>query len=766
MVILANAAGNEIRRIDFKKADFDTNVTRDFEIRIPPAYFEEDLSAGSRIFVPGTEFGGLIGGIETDTATDEVILTGRTWRGALSMKVITPPQGEAYRIISGELNEILSQLVTLCGLSDLFSVSSESTGVTVDNFQFDRYVTLLSGIEKLLKAYGHRLSLSYQQGEKGEPGYVGIAAVPAQNLSEQIELSQDSRLDFSFQELKNGVNHLICLGAGDLTDRIVVDLYIQENGTVGTTPYYTGVDEIVATYEDVSADTAQKLREKGAERLLELSNGSNFKMGLTSLSLLGVDVGIGDIIGGRDYITGMSAAAPISNIIYREEAGVESIEYEIADGAADKASYGTAQQGGGGGNIIVDATLSDSSINPVQNRAITQRINAIDSTLATKAPNAVVTTLTNGLAPRLSGDSAQFLNGQGSWTVPPDTKYQEMTGATASSAGTAGLVPAPAAGDENKALKGDGTWGEVAGGVSGDTLPIGAIVEWSHETAPVNWLLLNGQAVSRTEYSELFELYGVNYGEGDGSTTFNLPDYRTRVPVGYSAGDDTFNTLGKTGGEKKHLLTTAEMPNHAHTLSAYYGTAAGGSAAMGSNSTGTPGTASTNAVGGSQAHNNIQPYIVTNFIIKAKQSAGLVANVVDNLTSTSTIDALSANQGRVLNNRIITPADYIIEYGELNGWYYEKWNSGKYVCKTIRTVSVSLSQQIGSVYVLTNGIGIATPITLTKVISFNLVAGGDGFLGGVRHIWATGGAIYGTPYYEGAGQYTFGVSAEVTGMWK
>ena len=63
-----------------------------------------------------------------------------------------------------------------------------------------------------------------------------------------------------------------------------------------------------------------------------------------------------------------------------------------------------------------------------------------------------------------------------------------------------------------------------------DTLPIGSIVPYGSNDIPANWLLCDGRAVSRTTYANLFSVIGTNFGEGDGTTTFNLPDFRSRVP--------------------------------------------------------------------------------------------------------------------------------------------------------------------------------------------------------------------------------------------
>lgn len=166
-----------------------------------------------------------------------------------------------------------------------------------------------------------------------------------------------------------------------------------------------------------------------------------------------------------------------------------------------------------------------------------------------------------------------------------------------------------------------------------DTLPIGAVIEWDSDTIPENWLLLDGQAVSRTEYSELFALYGTRYGAGDGSTTFNLPNRKTRVSVGKDSTDSDFNTLGKTGGEKAHKLTINEIPNHRHGLYNYNANGSNltesSSVMLGQTATGWSGNGFTTYEGGGAAHNNLQPYFVTNFIVKAKQGNASNGEAID-----------------------------------------------------------------------------------------------------------------------------------------
>ena len=94
-------------------------------------------------------------------------------------------------------------------------------------------------------------------------------------------------------------------------------------------------------------------------------------------------------------------------------------------------------------------------------------------------------------------------------------------------------------------------------------LPIGGIIPFAGSTAPTNYLLCNGNPVSRTTYSALFAVCGTTYGAGDGSTTFNLPDLRDRLPLG--AGP-TFSR-GTTGGSDTMTLTTFHLPSHSHSFS-------------------------------------------------------------------------------------------------------------------------------------------------------------------------------------------------------
>ena len=323
-LILADQNLKDIAPVMDAEIDIAIGEGNDYEIKIPRDKWRPEYTFGNVFYVKDTEYGGIIGEVDTSTAEDTISLLGRTWRGMLDKKIIRPPAGQDYRKVSGELNTVLGDLITE-QFGDYFVVSQDDTGVSLTNYQFDRYCTLLTGVTKMLQSVGCRLRITYKQQERGQPGYVELSAVPVVDYSEQIELSQDSQLNFTFKNCRNGVNHLICLGKGELQERQVIDLYVQENGSIGKEPYYTGIREIAATYEDTSSET-DELEEKGREKLLELMNSTSFEMDIESL---GMDVEVGDIIGGRDYLTGMYAKKPIVKKIYRVEDGKASLEYGI-----------------------------------------------------------------------------------------------------------------------------------------------------------------------------------------------------------------------------------------------------------------------------------------------------------------------------------------------------------------------------------------------------------------------------------------------------
>ena len=323
MVILANSDLRELGAVRDANLAVDLNGNRNFSLQIARSYWRPELTFSSVIYIPGTEYGGIIGEVLTDTTLDYVELKGLSWRGRLAKKIIEPPAGADYKTISGELHTVMKSLIEP-EFDGLFVVSAEDTGVTVNNYQFDRYCTLLDGLNKMLKSKGYRLQLSFRR-EQNEPGYLYIEAVPITDFSDRIELSRDCKLNYTIDDKRDGVNHLIVTGKGELQDRNILHLYVQENGEIGTEQYYTGLREITEVYENTSTET-DELMSAAEDRLRSLAGKKTFRM---DVAKLGMDVGIGDIVGGRDYLTGMYMAKPVENIVYEIINDVESKTYKL-----------------------------------------------------------------------------------------------------------------------------------------------------------------------------------------------------------------------------------------------------------------------------------------------------------------------------------------------------------------------------------------------------------------------------------------------------
>lgn len=178
------------------------------------------------------------------------------------------------------------------------------------------------------------------------------------------------------------------------------------------------------------------------------------------------------------------------------------------------------------------------------------------------------------------------------------------------------------------------------------TCPSGAVIPFAGIAEPSGWVFCYGQELSRTSHARLFAIIGTTYGAGDGINTFNVPDLRGRVPAGLdsmggtsanrlsgaTAGSINGDVLGGFGGEEHHVLTVAELaahahgvndPGHAHSIPVTPSTQqADGStntptAANGATSTGVAGTGiSIQNAGSSNAHNNVQPTLILQYIIK------------------------------------------------------------------------------------------------------------------------------------------------------
>jgi microcystin-dependent protein len=199
-----------------------------------------------------------------------------------------------------------------------------------------------------------------------------------------------------------------------------------------------------------------------------------------------------------------------------------------------------------------------------------------------------------------------------------------VTGATTLTTGSiSGVMTAPTAAQGTST-----TQIATTAFVQANSAPTGGLIMWGTGTAPTGWLLCAGAAVNRTTYAALFAVIGTTFGVGDGTTTFNLPNYTNRTPYG--------TTVGSTGGSADAVVVshthtaTVTDPGHFHNIASgtvntrtnpYFNWVGTGGASVGvdgaytdSKTTGISVANSTAGVSGTNA--NLPPYLGINFIIK------------------------------------------------------------------------------------------------------------------------------------------------------
>lgn len=356
----------------------------DFEIKVDAN--NHCCEAGYYVYIIGTEYGGVIDAVTSDTKTGEVTYTGRTWHGILNSKVICPDAGQDYLTLNNEANGVLNSLITRMGLTSIFTVNIYASGLEISNYKMPRYVTGYDGIMQMLKSVGGKLVLSFD-GEK-----VILSAAPIADHTKDSSVSSDA-MSFQVKTTSKKVNHLICLGQGELKDRTVVHLYADASGSISQTQTLTGADEYAAVYDYPSAESAQKLIEAGASRLAELQNQDNLSVSLNEAEYA---FDVGDVVGAVDTVTGISVSVPITKKIVSIRNDYMSVSYETAigkNGTSSSGSSGGSSGGGGGGGtfINVDAALSLTSTNPVQNKIVTTALNAKANTdVATQSKNGLM----------------------------------------------------------------------------------------------------------------------------------------------------------------------------------------------------------------------------------------------------------------------------------------------------------------------------------------------------------------------------------------
>ena len=310
----------------------DVGVLRDFTLDLAYGLDENSFElstsltnhvckAGWYVYMEGSECGGKITRIRVNTEQKQLTYCGDTWHGIIEHKILEPNAGEDYLIVSGEANLVLNSLIARMGLESLFKASPYTSGIKVENYQFRRYVEGYTGIKEMLLSVGAKLKMQFVD------GFVWLSAERIADYSNDDEFDSD-QINFVVEKDYLPLNHLICLGKGELAERTVLHLYCDANGNISEKQTLFGTDEIVMTYENSNAADEAELKTEGIKQFKELRNANES----ADLSLdPSQEYDVLDIVGARENVTGIFMAKQIIKKIVKIEDNKTKIEYKVGE---------------------------------------------------------------------------------------------------------------------------------------------------------------------------------------------------------------------------------------------------------------------------------------------------------------------------------------------------------------------------------------------------------------------------------------------------
>lgn len=284
------------------EADIDNNR---FDLTMDESAWESaPIECGHYVYIPYTEWGGPVEKIKHSTKTGQIILSGPTWRGMLTRKIVEPPSGAAYLVISNvEANAALAIMVG-DKLGDFFVISSENMETVVSG-SF-RYSVLLDAIGNAFSPSGLALACAFDNIQRKAV----IQARAIKDYSSLVDLSQDYGIYLTSQEGGlEAYNHVIALGRGELTEREVLHVYRLNNGTITTTnPGNRGEKDLCTTYDYPNAESMDELLKGATKKLRECVPLRSVEMDTSEAGLV---LELGDKVSARDRLTGLVTVATV-----------------------------------------------------------------------------------------------------------------------------------------------------------------------------------------------------------------------------------------------------------------------------------------------------------------------------------------------------------------------------------------------------------------------------------------------------------------------
>lgn len=285
--------------------------------------FDLILSSGLRMaegdmwMVDGTPWGGVVDSIQTDVTDGSSVVTysGRSLQGILVHKILSPDTGQDYLTVSGNVGNVLQQLVNRVSVASVFRVAVGLTQ-TISSYRFERYVDAYTGISAMLKSIGLRMTITCED---------DMATLGASPIAVWDGTVDSSLMDFTAKREYRRTNHLIGVGEGELSNRAVSHWYADTEGNVSQTQTQFGVDEVAEIYDYTNAD-AQELSDRTKEKLEDIQDGQ----GTIDISIReGATPDVGDTVTAYDAVTGMSVTSTVTKQIVKIDKGALTVDVEV-----------------------------------------------------------------------------------------------------------------------------------------------------------------------------------------------------------------------------------------------------------------------------------------------------------------------------------------------------------------------------------------------------------------------------------------------------
>lgn len=301
-------------------------ASNDYQLEVSVSSWDREFDKGSLFFSNESEFGGIIEGKKVDTSKNTVTFKGKTFRGVLEKEYVQPLNGQAYFNANGEANNLINTLIK-DRFGSLFCVDNIGLSDITVNYQI-RDLNLLEALEKMLSKADipSRLDINFYDGQ------VHLQAIPIVDLSELLQYDNSYGVTMIAETPANSYNHILALGKGELTEKLRVNLYLQNDSSWSTSENskFKGLSRKTYLYNNTTEEDTSKLIESGIDSC-EKANGTES----ISVNFTTDEASLFDVVGAKEEITGLSFKQPITKKILKatitSSITTAKFEYKVGD---------------------------------------------------------------------------------------------------------------------------------------------------------------------------------------------------------------------------------------------------------------------------------------------------------------------------------------------------------------------------------------------------------------------------------------------------